>query len=85
MSIVNLPVDMWDRGSFFALATVIGQPARSVVSISNSLRGCQPKTANPAELAELERIADALKGAEMTLRRIVADLSAKPVLMIAAE
>lgn len=83
MSIVNLPGDMWDRGQFFALASMIGQPARMADSIANSMRGCQPASVNPAEIAEIKRAAEQMEAAAGTLRRIID--SAKPVLMIAAE
>lgn len=83
MTIVNLPGDMWDRGQFFALASMVGQPARMADSITNSMRGCQPASINPAEIAELLRAAGQLEDAACTLRRIVD--STKPVLMIAAE
>lgn len=85
MSITNLPGDMWERGQFFALASIIGQPAAMADSIANGMRGCQPPSANPAEIEAVMRAAEKLEGAACTLRRIVAGVTAKPVLLIAAE
>lgn len=85
MNVTNLPADMWDRGFFFSLATNISQPARMVASLANQIQGHMPESANPAELQELENAAEQIEGAALILRRIVAEATAKPVFMIAAE
>lgn len=83
MSIVNMPGDMWNRGSFHSLVGCMRPHASQASSIANQMLGCRPETIHPKDIEEIVRYTADLEAAAKMLRQIAS--IGKPRLLQAAE